>query len=169
MISFYCGFWFCFILFVCFNLKWLPCLWLLRRVGKQNRDGGMNGQAPPREAPVAGEHLALCSAFQPARSAAPLPGRGQGRRVQGTCFRPWEMGQLGSGLCPGGGAPCLEAEHLRAHGIIAGVSGVYWSREACGIICFTVSKISQIEANITQSKIRANGEEKKSQQLWNRE
>lgn len=67
--------------FVCFNLKWLPCLWLLRRVGKQNRDGGMNGQAPPREAPVAGEHLALCSALQPARSAAPLPGRGQGRRV----------------------------------------------------------------------------------------
>lgn len=93
----------------------------------------------------------------------------QGEVKGGGCFRPWEMGQLGSGLCPGGGAPCLEAEHLRAHGIIAGVSGVYWSREACGIICFAVSKISQIEANITQSKIRANGEEKKSQQLWNRE
>lgn len=107
-------------------------------------------------------------------SAAPFSQQGQQPLSQGEvngggCFRPWEMGQLGSRLCPGGGAPCLEAEHLRAHGIIAGVSGVYWSREACGIICFAVSKISQIEANITQSKIRANGEEKKSQQLWNRE
>lgn len=41
-------------------------------------------------------------------SAAPFSQQGQqplsqGEVKGGGCFRPWEMGQLGSGLCPGGG------------------------------------------------------------------